>query len=187
MSTHTKEDLHRIEALKQEFDSLGRKLPLAKSLLCVRCGGPFKSRKSTTMFCSQKCRRLKHYRDRVKAGVCPQCGEQPAVKGHVLCKKCRAKNRLKLYHRKNGTLPIPKNPKCSRCGTTEANRFAWHHVVPRRISNDDSERNLGLFCHTCHHLIEEETVRFLWKYFLNNENEPRIMLDKIIGGEQTVY
>lgn len=48
---------------------------------------------------------------------------------------------------------------CQRCGKTpEQNGKALdvHHIVPRRISQDDSHSNLVALCTTCHALAENE-------------------------------
>src|SRR4030042_6086804 len=164
----TKEDIIRIEAKSKEFDSWERKLSPLKDLVCVRCETPFKSRMKTAKYCSQHCRRLAHYNNRLKEGLCPRCGEKrPLLKGHVWCEECRKTHRRVFYPRLNGTLPIPDNGKCNICGSSET--LSWHHVIPRRISHNDSPENLILFCKKCHANGEERVTRMSWKYFLETE------------------
>ena len=63
------------------------------------------------------------------------------------------KLRNKIYRRDNFT--------CQKCGVhcvgkPGRNRIQCHHVVPYKISRDNSESNLTTLCNACHIVVEKE-------------------------------
>jgi len=51
--------------------------------------------------------------------------------------------------------------RCQRCRAT-SNELHIHHIVPYRISQDNSEANLVTFCPSCHMTVEQRINRWGW-------------------------
>lgn len=99
--------------------------------LCEKCGKSFPHRiTEPRRYCSHEC-----------ANVARKIND-PAFRR--IRNGAWEKLRKQVFERDGG--------KCVRCGST--NRLTAHHVIPWRISHDDSLDNLVTLCGVCHPIVE---------------------------------
>lgn len=158
--------------------STGRRLRWV-SLTCAACRNPFERPPSSVrpgarlFFCSMDCRRS-HAKVR---RTCKCCGIGFEVARGVLSGKTNASGNFcsrPCYERwlcqtdrvsgrgsqwrKIRRAVLDRFPFCGWCGTLNRSRLQVHHIVPFRISNDNSPKNLIPLCVSCHRRIETVTV-----------------------------
>lgn len=113
---------------------------------CLSCGKQFKVKPgSNQKYCSTKCMGLGYRGEKSHVwlgGTSASSIKRFAERGWFNIRK-------QVYRRDNWT--------CQICGKTHCLIHA-HHIVPYRISQDDSLENLITLCHKCH--AKEE-----WKYY----------------------
>ena len=139
---------------------------------CDQCGKSFKripsiAKANKTNFCSRKC---KHEFSQIKR-ACKYCDKEfIAPKSATSGKTNKAANFCSrpCYNswlaevRPKRTRPhksvvarkqkIKNNPYCYQCGSEK--RLEVHHIIPHRMTQDDSDDNLVVLCLGCHRRIE---------------------------------
>lgn len=148
-------------------------------LQCATCSSNFERPRSVMRtgqklsFCSMACRRGYAQVRR----TCKFCGDGFSVSRSVLggktngsgnfcsrpcyerwlCRTDRVSGRGSQWRKIRQEI-MDRHPFCGWCGTLDRRRLQVHHIVPFRISNDNSPRNLIPLCRTCHRRIETVTV-----------------------------
>ncbi|UYN89886.1 MAG: HNH endonuclease [Anaerolineales bacterium] len=164
-------------ACRWEFER--KKTP---TTVCEHCGVKFSRSASifkynAVRFCSVSCAEASGYRKTTprytvprKITKCGNCGadfEHRSTERRTYCSQAcagtlgRVRNpsyrRLKTKGWVRLRLEIIERDRCCRvCGSTK--RLAVHHVIPWRISHDDSPSNLVTLCNSCHPRVESGLV-----------------------------
>jgi len=121
-------------------------------------------------FCSNECRSKGHSKEMMNENNPKwQGGISEEYKKDKTSKEWKEK-RLEVYTRDNFT--------CQSCGKTETKLDA-HHIIPWRISYDDSISNLISLCPSCHKTIEEQ-----WKNVPSTERSNSRYFDIECWGEK---
>lgn len=154
---------------------------------CKVCGGGFRSVPSRkAIYCSKSCRRSDKNVDR----TCVQCQTTFSVtksvinhtsnaRGNFCCRECYNEflhTGLGRFNRGPRWRAIRKqaikmNPFCALCGT--AKNLHVHHIIPYRISKNNSQENLIPLCRRDHKRVE---YFFLKLEPLEEQMDPEIML-----------
>lgn len=144
-------------------------------LTCTNCKKEFEryagNVKSDRLFCSLSCKR-EYFKANKVLRKCKQCGkefevyksaiEKSNASGNYCCTECYYKSmeverigrygaefsRMKRKHFSN-------NPICAVCGTPE--KIHIHHIVPFRLTQDNSISNLIPLCAKHHIIVERAT------------------------------
>ncbi len=154
----------------KQQDSSKRRRPV--TCCCENCKIEFITSQTTRRrWCSAQCRSLQLYENR----TCLHCDESFRVRHSAiaagtnasgnfcsracyevyLCKPDRVNGRGSQWHRVRNE-EIKKFPLCAWCGTRR--RLQVHHIVPFRLTRDNSGNNLIPLCVKCHKRIEWITV-----------------------------
>ena len=143
---------------------------------CSNCGKQFKRSKSTMQtaekYCSLDCRRSHKKVTR----ECLACGQSFLVtrsvlsgrtnsSGNFCCRNCYASWLCKpdrvsgrgSQWEKARRETLAKQPFCAFCGTFKF--LQVHHIVPFRLTQDNSRRNLIPLCRKCHKQVEWVTTQ----------------------------
>ena len=147
--------------------------PLAN---CSNCGKEFKRRNSTMQatekYCSIDCRKSHKKVTR----ECLACGQAFQITRSVLsgrtnasgnfcsrncysswlCKPDRVTGRGSQWEKARRET-LTKQPFCAFCGTFKSLQI--HHIVPFRLTQDNSRRNLIPLCRKCHKRVEWVTTQ----------------------------
>ena len=136
---------------------------------CATCGKPIRETLGYT-YCSVTCR-MKH---KITDRVCKTCGktfqvlksvlsEKTNSAGNFCCRSCYEKwlcNSERTTGRgsqwkKTRALKVSKQPFCALCGTFKD--IQVHHIVPFRLTHDNSQENLVSLCVKHHKVVESIT------------------------------
>ena len=113
---------------------------------CKVCGKPVNF--ASSKFCSQECFKQWYRGDNVYNYLGPDgpwISERAFYGSSFWFKQCQKVRR--------------RDKVCQRCGKTKAENgkaLDVHHIIPRRISHDDSTSNLQALCTSCHPVVEAE-------------------------------
>lgn len=155
------------------------------NLICDFCGKEYKNyfsntKKNTHNFCSKECKTKYFAGDKIKRH-CLYCGKEFEIykcslksnaTGHYCSRECYANSMAipREYNmrdfRKAKKELFPKRQLCAICGTPR--NVHIHHIIPNRITSDQSKENLIPLC-AKHHLIVERHTRELLKDFTDYE------------------
>jgi 5-methylcytosine-specific restriction endonuclease McrA len=155
-----------------------RNIPNKIILTCVVCGKQYSSipsKKSLSKCCSNECRNKLKIKERPIL-ICCNCGKEfspsyPSyIKRYTDHPACSAKcsGEMRQKHNKLPREDLTKSSwqiirkeiierdgfQCSICSGTK--RLSVHHIIPWRISKDNSPDNLITLCASCHSKIERE-------------------------------
>lgn len=151
-------------------------------LVCDNCGITFKRYKGNISgkfnnYCSKQCM-LEHKKADVLKRTCKYCGkefevyrsviEKSNASGNYCCRECYNedmtldKERVYTGFAKSKRENFSKKQFCAICGTTK--KIHIHHIMPNRITHDQSKENLIPLCATCHIKIERLTRDFLKEF-----------------------
>lgn len=150
---------------------------------CARCGKEFERRYSDekdckNSYCSKKCMKEHLAGDKVER-VCRQCGKKFTVNkstlksytnasGHYCSRECYWKSMTiesdKCYKgfRTSKRKYFGGDKFCAMCGATK--EIHIHHIVPNRLTHDQSKENLIPICTHCHPKVERITRRLLKEF-----------------------
>jgi hypothetical protein len=136
---------------------------------CKHCGIKIRA-KLNYNFCSVDCRKKDSHTNR----TCKQCGESFQVRkksitsntnasGNYCSRPCYEKWMCKTDRttgrgsqwKKSRDEAIKKTPFCFICGTNK--KLEVHHIVPFRLTNDNSQINLSVLCKKHHKVVETLT------------------------------
>jgi len=149
---------YNIEKRGQKFCSnkcsgIARTTKVGKS--CIICGKSFKVKLSEAkngygIYCSRKCMGVDR-KETAKGKRNPNWrgGGSKEYQDHRAGREWE-KLRIKIYKRDNYT--------CQICGIKNA-KFHAHHIIPWRISHDDSLGNLVTLCPKCHKKLEWKWIK----------------------------
>lgn len=136
---------------------------------CALCGKPIRASTGQT-YCSLACRMVHKRTDR----KCKTCGkifqvrksalqESTNASGNFCCRQCyekwlchteRTTGRGSQW-KKTRDSAIKRQPFCALCGTF--NNIQVHHIVPFRLTKDNSKNNLVSLCVKHHKIVETIT------------------------------
>ena len=162
-------------------------------LICSQCGKSFTryngniDKNSKNNFCSLGCKN-KFYNGEKTTKNCKKCGKEFTIykstlktnaSGKYCSQKCYWEDMQVPKKNYNGfaiskKLYFNKTQFCAVCGTTK--KIQIHHIIPNRITQDQSKENLIPLCVKHHRQIEQITRELLedcqdikqLKFFLNN-------------------
>ena len=108
-----------------------------------------------------------------------KCGDQhPNWKGGIPHKdrdyELREWRQITRYIRKRD------NHICQRCGRSRSS--VVHHIIPYRVSNDNTESNLVTLCPSCHSKVEYQTRMYIDEGLSAPEIRKRVISDFFISG-----
>lgn len=149
---------------------------------CKVCAKQFRSDRASTVYCTTKCER-KGVADKTIELECTCCGElfvRPrftvANKQRVYCtRKCAQRQFSKENPTRYGgtwttwirRIKARDNNTCILCGETE--KLQVHHFKKMLTFSDPNEahfyENLGLFCVTCHDIVEDSGLLSLSDFY----------------------
>lgn len=140
---------------------------VAKRIPCACCGKMIR-KSSNSSYCSVKCRRASIIEKR----TCKCCGKEfeiylSALKTNAsgnfctracyekwMCKTDRTSGRGSQWKRKRGAA-VERTPYCAFCGSRE--NLEVHHIVPFRLTYDNSPENFIVLCKRHHKVVEALT------------------------------
>ena len=149
---YTTQRLTRLPSVRKEKKYIGKKTIIRYCLNCKKeirlCFSSIKSKSRAGKFCSQKCwkeynnkngwNREKEKHWNWKGGITPELQKRINNPVWKIIRK-------KVYARDNWT--------CQICGI-KCNKYKGqiqcHHIIPYRITQDNSESNLITLCASCH-------------------------------------
>lgn len=160
-----------------------------KKSVCDNCGDEFwrdeyeLGRRDGNTYCTHSCSMEHRKKERVTC-ECKECGEDFKLleselnagekKGTFCSKSCKYENSRTAGGLKYGKgwsstkreVRSRDNYRCQACGITQdqtkevfGERLHVHHVVPFRLSEDNSKSNLISLCGCCHRRLEGKTHR----------------------------
>lgn len=162
----------RFKSEKLPCNEQGRWRGGLRKVKCSYCGKgirrqPYVVEKNIHFFCNREC--ASNYRSENYKG-----------KIHYNWKGgsswLRIKYGLKRWKRLRKEILERDNYLCIRCGNNlkeKSHKLIVHHIMPVRIKEDDSQKNLITLCSHCHSKLHWEITRF--EKILNNLNNPRIL------------
>lgn len=140
---------------------------------CIGCGKSMLA-SDKSKYCSLDCRRKHIFVKR----ICKHCGKEfkiykSSISGKTnaagnFCSRLCYEDWLCDTERINGrgsrwkkvrAKAVKDTPFCICCGTTE--RLEGHHIVPYRLTRDNSQSNIAILCKSCHKKIESITLDVL--------------------------
>ena len=170
-------------------------------LICDNCGKQFKRFKGNIKsilnnYCSRKCM-IEHKKADVLHRICKNCGrefdiykssiEKTNASGNYCCRECYNedmtldKERVYTGFAKSKRENFGKKQFCAICGTTK--KIHIHHIMPNRITHDQSKENLIPLCATCHIKIERLT-RDILKAFEGEHEKAEPLLRLVLRQRQ---
>lgn len=165
---------------------------------CDNCGTSFlrysANVRSGLHFCDIKCKH-EYYKGQKKKAMCEYCGKEFEIyvstlktnaSGKYCSRECYWKSMEKEDKPYKGFNKAKKEnfskpQMCAICGTTE--KIHIHHIIPNRISQDQSKENLIPLCQRHHPMIECLT-RELHEDFAGNHVLELFLLNAILRPRQ---
>lgn len=168
-------------------------------LICENCGREFMRYASNVRgdlhFCGIDCKKV-YYKGDKKKSICECCGKEFEVYASVL-KSSNASGRYcsqecywksmekegKPYKgfEKAKKLHFSKQQFCAVCGTTE--KIEIHHIIPNRLTQNQSKENLIPLC-VKHHRMVESLTRSLHEDFSGRYGIELFLLNAILRPRQ---
>ena len=158
---------------------LRRKVKKVK-MKCKFCGKEFEAIRRSAKYCGESCRNKATYRrnhQREIQRTCEICGKEfQTTKGYqkYCSKECSEQawkqnmsDIMKRYYRSHYDEKYPVKSRivkkykgtCQICGSMDHEKFAVHHIIPRRLGGEDTEDNLTYLCNSCHHKLHQAIIK----------------------------
>lgn len=179
-----------------------RRLKKPIKLKCCYCGKEFSrylsdiKKETKNHFCSNDCRK-KFFTGDKEYRKCKYCGKEFAVlkstldksnaTGNYCTKQCYY-NSMKIesdgsyagFRRAKKDF-FSKQQFCAICGSTK--NIHIHHIIPNRLTHDQSKGNLIPLC-SYHHIQVEKITREFLKYFSKDYDTAKTLLNIILRAKQ---
>ncbi len=145
--------------------------------ICEICRKEFKSIVPHKKYCSVECSNKSYYGKNKQSviqkacGICNKMFETTDSKRKYCSEECQReawsrnmREVMKRYYRSHYDLAKTKIIKkyrgvCQICGSIDHQRFAVHHIIPRRLGGEDTEDNLTYLCNSCHHKLHQAIIK----------------------------
>lgn len=166
---------------------------------CVLCNDFYKSYDKRRKYCSRACyvksgvpanniaeytksefisnrNKEKWFRERVSKGLKkyfisnPRCKEGWYIQRYGINYTPKKLKRSSIW--RNLSKKIRDKHNCARCGSS--NKLDVHHIIPYKISKDNSLNNLVVLCRLCHKLVEDNNLKI--RNIVGNWEVVRILL-----------